>query len=80
MMLVLSLFDEGVVALVPVDTTVSPKISGSYDVLSIRTGKILNWYPNVIRVEVYNDNTGHKESLLLPKVICWQLLKIHYMQ
>ena len=62
---VLSLFDEGVVALVPVDTTVSPKISGSYDVLSIRTGKILNWYPNVIHVEVYNDNTGHKESLLL---------------
>lgn len=64
---VLSLFDEGVVALVPVDTTASPKISGSYNVLSIRTGKILDFYPNVIRVEVYNDNTGYKESLLLPK-------------
>ena len=64
---VLSLFDEGVVALVPVDTTTSPKISGSYDILSIRTGKILDWYPNVIRVEVYNDNTGYKEPLLLPK-------------
>ena len=64
---VLSLFDEGVVALVPVDTTASPKISGSYDVLSIRTGKILDWYPNAIRVEVYNDNTGRKEPLILPK-------------
>ena len=64
---VLSMFDEGVVALVPVDTTISPKISGSYDILSMRTGKILDWYANVVRVEVYNDNTGRKEQLLLPK-------------
>lgn len=65
--IVLSMFDEGVVALVPVDTTMSPRISGAYDILSIRTGKILNWYANAVRVEVYNDNTGHKEPLLLPK-------------
>ena len=64
---VLSMFDEGVVALVPVDTTVTPRISGAYDILSIRTGKILDWYPNAVRVEVYNDNTGRKEPLILPK-------------
>ena len=61
---VYSMFDEGHVALVPVDTTISPKISGAYDILSIRTGKILNWYPNFINVEVYNDNIGKKQSLL----------------
>lgn len=64
---VLSMFDEGVVALVPVDTTISPLVTGSYDILSIRTGKILDWYPNTVRVEVYNDNTGRKEPLILPK-------------
>ena len=64
---VLSMFDEGVVALVPVDTTISPLVTGSYDILSIRTGKILDWYPNAVRVEVYNDNTGRKEPLILPK-------------
>lgn len=66
---VLSMFDEGVVALVPIDTTISPNMTGSYDILSIRTGKILEWYADFVRVEVYNDNTGHKESLLLPKSI-----------
>ena len=64
---VLSMFDEGVVALVPVDTTISPLVTGSYDILSIRTGKILDWYANAVRVEVYNDNTGRKEPLLMPK-------------
>ena len=63
----LSMFDEGVVALVPIDTTTSPQLSGSYDILSMRTGKILDWYANAVRVEVYNDNTGRKEPLLLPK-------------
>ena len=63
----LSMFDEGVVALVPIDTTASPRLSGSYDILSMRTGKILDWYANAVRVEVYNDNTGRKEPLLLPK-------------
>ena len=63
----LSMFDDGVVALVPIDTTASPRLSGSYDILSMRTGKILDWYANAVRVEVYNDNTGRKEPLLLPK-------------
>lgn len=67
--IVLSMFDEGVVALVPVDTYMSPINSGSYDILSMRTGKILDWYPNHVRVEVYNDIKGIRENVLLPKVI-----------
>ena len=54
---VLSMFDEGVIAIVPVDTTVNPVTSSSFDILSMRTGKILDWYPRHVRVEVYNDNT-----------------------
>lgn len=65
----LSLFDEGVVALVPVDTTSSPKISGSYEILTIRTGKIVDWFPNHVRVDIYNDNIGRRENILLPKSI-----------
>ena len=63
----MSLFDEGVVAIVPIDTTINPKISGSYDIQSMRTGKILEWYPQHIRVRLYNDKTGLKEDLILPK-------------
>lgn len=64
---VLSLFDEGVIAIVPVDTTTNPKISESYDIESLRVGKILNWYPDNVKVRVYNDRTGEKEELILPK-------------
>lgn len=64
---VMSMLDEGCVALVPVDTTFDPTISGSYDISSLRTGKILDWYPKHVRVRVYNDNTGNKEDILLPK-------------
>lgn len=64
---VMSMFDEGVVAVVPVDTTIDPKKSNSYDILSMRTGKILEWYPAHVKVRVYNDRTGKKEDLLLPK-------------
>lgn len=64
---VMSMLDEGCVALVPVDTSLDPKTTGSYDILSMRTGKILEWYPKHVRVRVYNDNTGKKEELLLPK-------------
>lgn len=64
---VLSMLDEGCVAIVPVDTTLDPKTTESYDILSLRTGKILDWYPNHIRVKVYNEKTGHKEELILPK-------------
>lgn len=64
---VMSMFDEGVVALVPVDTTVDPKSSNAYDILSIRTGKIKEWMPKYVRVEVYNENTGRRQEIVLPK-------------
>ena len=65
--IVMSMFDEGCVAVVPVDTTQDPEITDSYDILSMRTGKILEWKPRHVKVRVYNDRTGMKEDLLLPK-------------
>lgn len=64
---VMSMFDEGAVAIVPVDTTFDPTLSGSFDILSMRTGKIVEWFPKSVKVEVYNDNTGRKEQVVLPK-------------
>lgn len=64
---VLSMLDEGVVALVPIDTTLDPAVTGSYDILTIRTGKIVQWYPDRVKVQVYNDRTGHKEEIIMPK-------------
>lgn len=64
---VMSMFDEGVVAIVPVDTSFDPTNSTSYDILSMRTGKIVEWYPAHVKVEVYNDRTGRKEKIIMPK-------------
>ena len=64
---VMSMLDEGCVAIVPVDTTFDPNVANSYDILSMRTGKILEWYPSFVKVRVYNDKTGQKEDLMLPK-------------
>lgn len=64
---VVSMFDEGCVAIVPVDTTADPKITHSYDILSMRTGKIVEWYPSSVKVKVYNERTGQKEDVILPK-------------
>ena len=64
---VMSMLDEGCVAIVPVDTTFNPKVTDSYDIASMRTAKILDWYPAHVRVRIYNDQTGEKEDLLLPK-------------
>ena len=61
------MLDEGCVAVVPIDTTLDPKITGSYDILSMRTGKILEWKPTQILVRVYNDRTGNKEDVWVPK-------------
>lgn len=66
---VMSLFDEGSVALVPVDTKGDPTISSSYEILTLRTGKITAWYPNSVTVELYNDRTGIKQEKTLPKSI-----------
>ena len=64
---VMSMFDEGCVAMVPVDTTFDPEITSSYDVLSMRTGKIVDWYPEHVKVRVYNEKTGRKEEVILPE-------------
>lgn len=63
----MSMLDEGVVALVPIETTVDPLKTSSYDILSMRTGKVVEWYPRYVKVEVYNDRTGKKEKIVLPK-------------
>lgn len=64
---VMSMLDEGCVALVPIDTDDEPTETGSYDILTIRTGKILDWFPEHVRVNVYNDRTGEREDLVMPK-------------
>lgn len=64
---VISMFDEGSVAIVPVDTTTDPNVSGSYDIQSLRVGQILDWYPQHIRARVYNEQTGRKEDIVVPK-------------
>lgn len=65
--IVMSMFDEGCVAIVPVDTTLDPNKTNSYDILSMRTGKILEWYPQHVKVRVYNEKTGKKEDITVPK-------------
>ena len=65
--IVMSMFDEGCVAVVPTDTTLNPERTGSYDILSLRTGKIVEWFPKHVRVQVYNENTGQREEVVLMK-------------
>lgn len=65
--IVQSMFDEGVVAVVPVDTTSNPFMTSSYDILSMRTGKVIEWYPQHVRVRLYNDRTGRQEELIMDK-------------
>lgn len=65
--IVLSLLDEGCVAIVPVDTTLNPELSGGYDITTMRTGKIIEWYPEHIKVNVYNEKTGNREDVTLGK-------------
>ena len=64
---VMSMLDEGCVAIVPVDTTINPNISNSYEINTVRTAKIVEWYPAHVKVNLYNDKTGRKEDLILPK-------------
>lgn len=63
---VMSMFDEGVVAIVPIETDRDPD-KGSFEIYSMRTGKILEWFPRHVRVRVYNDRTGQKEDILMAK-------------
>lgn len=66
--LVTSMCDEGVVAVVPVDTIGPLTPGGGYTIRSLRVGKIVEWYPKSVRILLYNDNTGQKEEITLPKM------------
>lgn len=63
----LTLFDRGVAALVPVDTTVSPEQSGGYEILTLRVGEVVNWYPKHVRVNLYNEEKGRREEVVIEK-------------
>lgn len=65
--IVMSMLDEGCVAVVPVDTSIDPTKTDSYDILTMRTGKILQWRPNDVLVQLYNERTGKKENIWVPK-------------
>jgi len=65
--IVTTLFDRGVAAIVPVDTTISPKENGGYDIKTMRVGDIVMWYPKHVRVMLYNENRGLREEITLPK-------------
>lgn len=65
--IVMSMMDEGCVAIVPVDTTAKPNGNGAYDILTMRTGKITKWYPQHVTVSVYNEQTGRKEEVTMNK-------------
>ena len=66
---VMSMLDEGCIAIVPVDTTGDPNSTGAYDVMSMRVGKIVDWYPQHVKVRLYNERTGNKEDVTLHKSI-----------
>jgi hypothetical protein len=63
----LTLFDKGVAALVPVDTSISPNESGSFDIKTMRVGEIVTWYPNHVKVSLYNEAKGYREDITLSK-------------
>ena len=63
----MTLFDKGVIAIVPVETDKNPNDTGGYDIRQLRVGEITAWYPSYVRVSVYNQMTGVREELMLPK-------------
>lgn len=63
----MSLLDEGCVAIVPTDTSMNPRVTTSYDILSMRTGKVIDWMPDKVKVRLYNEKKGEKEEIILPK-------------
>ena len=64
---VMSMFDEGVIAIVPIETKGDPILGTSFDIRSMRTGKIVEWFPRSVKIEVYNDRIGKKEQIIMPK-------------
>jgi hypothetical protein len=63
----LTMFEQGCIAIVPVDTTINPMLSGGFDIKSMRVGRIVGWYPQHVRVDVYNERTGLREEVTLEK-------------
>lgn len=63
----MTLFDKGVAAIVPVDTTMDPNVSGGFDIKTLRVGHIVAWYPRHVRVEIYNENKGIRQEVVLDK-------------
>ena len=66
---VMSMLDEGAVAIVPVDATINPAVSTSFDIITMRTAKIIEWFPRHIRVRIYNDREGKFEEKVVPKSV-----------
>lgn len=64
-----SMFDKGVIAVVPVDTTIDPSLSGGYDINTMRVGEVTAWYPRHVKVSVYNDQIGARQEVILPKTV-----------
>lgn len=67
--IVMSMMDEGCVAIVPTETTLNPEVTGAYDIATMRVGQILEWYPQHVKVRVYNDQRGEKENVILSKKV-----------
>ena len=65
--IVASMLDEGAIAVVPTDTTANPKYTNSYDILEMRVGRIIQWYPEYVQVRLYNETTGQRQDVTLPK-------------
>lgn len=65
--IVMSMFDEGAIAIVPIEAKGDPTVSTSFDIRSMRVGKIVTWFPRSVKVEVYNDQNGRKEQIIMPK-------------
>lgn len=65
--LVMTILDEGVAAVVPIDTTINPLVTGSWDIQTMRVGRIVTWFPQHVRVSAYNDRTGLREEIIVPK-------------
>jgi len=63
----MSMFDEGCVAVVPIETTCDPTVSSTYDIQTLRVGRIIEWFPTMVKIELYNEKTGYKEPIVLPK-------------
>lgn len=64
---VITMLDKGIAAIVPIDTTLDPTVSGTWDIKTVRVGEVVTWYPNHVRLNVYNDKTGLREEITMPK-------------